>query len=135
MDDLRRQIRLARRRLAAQRFLSVVPRTLTITMLLAVVAILTVARRSLGFAFSKPTTDMLYSVVTPEEKYKAKNFIDTAIYRGGDLVGTWGVKSIWAMGVAGISFLMVPLAIAWAAVSIWLGRDYRRRAKQGIGSE
>lgn len=102
---------------------------------LALVAILTVARRSLGFAFSKPTSDMLYSVVTPEEKYKAKNFIDTAIYRGGDLVGTWGVRSVWGMGIAGISFLMVPLALAWAVVTIWLGRDYRRRAKQGIGSE
>ncbi len=96
---------------------------------LAVVAALTVARRALGFGFSKPTTDMLYSVVTPEEKYKTKNFIDTAVYRGGDVVGTWAIKLMSALGMAGISIVMLPFAVLWAVVSLWLGRDYRRRAK------
>ena len=96
---------------------------------LAVVAILTVARRALGFGFSKPTTDMLYSVVTPEEKYKTKNFIETAVYRGGDVVGTWTVKLMSALGTAGIALLMLPFAAIWAVVALWLGRDYRRQAK------
>jgi AAA family ATP:ADP antiporter len=96
---------------------------------LAVIAILTVARRAVGFGFSKPATDMLYSVVTPEEKYKTKNFIDTAIYRGGDVIGTWFIKSMSAIGIAGISVVMVPIAIYWAFVSLWLGRDYKRKAK------
>jgi AAA family ATP:ADP antiporter len=96
---------------------------------LAVVAILTVARRAVGFGFSKPGTDMLYSVVTPEEKYKTKNFIDTAIYRGGDVIGTWFIRSMSALGIAGISVVMIPIAIFWAFVSLWLGRDYKRRAK------
>jgi AAA family ATP:ADP antiporter len=97
---------------------------------LAVVAVLTVIRRSLGFAFSKPTTDMLYSVVTPEEKYKAKNFIDTVIYRGGDLIGTWTLRPIIsAFGIAGTSVIMVPFAAIWAGIALWLGRDYRRRAE------
>jgi AAA family ATP:ADP antiporter len=96
---------------------------------LAAVAVLTVARRALGFGFSKPTTDMLYSVVTPEEKYKTKNFIDTAVYRGGDVVGTWAVKLMSALGIAGISIVMLPFAILWAIVALWLGRDYRRQAR------
>ena len=98
---------------------------------LMAVAVLTVIRRALGFGFTKPSTDMLYSVVTPEEKYKAKNFIDTAIYRGGDVVGTWTVKVLSAvgMGMAAISVLMVPFAIASAFIALWLGRDYKRRAK------
>jgi AAA family ATP:ADP antiporter len=97
---------------------------------LAVVAVLTVARRALGFGFSKPTTDMLYSVVTPEEKYKTKNFIDTAVYRGGDVVGTWAIKLMSTLGVAGISLVMLPFALIWAVVALWLGRDYRRQAKE-----
>ena len=97
---------------------------------LAVVAILTVARRALGFGFSKPTTDMLYSVVTPEEKYKTKNFIDTAVYRGGDVVGTWTIKLLAALGITGISLVLLPFAVIWAAVSLWLGRDYRRQARE-----
>ena len=96
---------------------------------LAVVAILTIVRRAVGFGFSKPSTDMLYSVVTPEEKYKTKNFIDTAIYRGGDVIGTWFIKLMSALGIAGISLVMVPIAIYWAFVSLWLGRDYKRKAK------
>jgi AAA family ATP:ADP antiporter len=98
---------------------------------LIAVAVLDVVRRGLGFGFAKPSTDMLYSVVTPEEKYKTKNFIDTAIYRGGDVVGTWTIRllSILGMGIAGISLLMVPFAAISAAVALWLGRDYRRRAR------
>lgn len=97
---------------------------------LGVVAFLTVARRALGFGFSKPTTDMLYSVVTPEEKYKTKNFIDTAVYRGGDVIGTWSVKLMSALGIAGISFVMLPFAVLWAIVALWLGNDYRRQARE-----
>ncbi len=98
---------------------------------LIAVAVLDVVRRGMGFGFAKPSTDMLYSVVTPEEKYKTKNFIDTAIYRGGDVVGTWTIRllSILGLGIAGISLLMVPFAAISAVVALWLGRDYKRKAK------
>ncbi len=98
---------------------------------LIAVAVLDVIRRGLGFGFAKPSTDMLYSVVTPEEKYKTKNAIDTAIYRGGDVVGTWAIKllSIVGMGMAAISVVMLPFALVSAIVALWLGRDYKRRAK------
>ena len=113
---------------------------------LGVVAILTIARRALGFSFSKPTTDMLYSVVTPEDKYKTKNFIDTAIYRFGDIVGTWSVNFMMGfstvgitfvgMGITGVSYVMLPFAGIWFFVSLWLGRDYKRQAlalkEQGV---
>ncbi len=98
---------------------------------LMAVAVLDVVRRGLGFGFAKPSTDMLYSVVTPEEKYKTKNAIDTAIYRGGDVVGTWSIRlmSILGLGIAGISILMVPFALISAVVALWLGREYKCRAK------
>jgi len=102
---------------------------------LAVVAIVTIVRRGLGFGLTKPTTDMLYSVVTPEEKYKTKNFIDTAVYRGGDVVGTWSISGLMSglgMGLSAISWVMVPFTALWAIIALWLGRDYKRRAKLGI---
>jgi len=100
---------------------------------LIVGASLQAARRAVGFGFSKPTMDMLYSVVTPEEKYKAKNFIDTAVYRGGDLIGTWSVKALLAtgLGVSPISLLLLPFAVAWTTLSLWLGRRYRERDASG----
>ena len=90
-------------------------------------------RRSLGFGLTKPTNDMLYSVVIPEEKYKAKNFIETAVYRGGDLIGTWSVRLLSGLGISGISLIMLPFAILWALIGLWLGRDYLRRDKLGVG--
>lgn len=102
---------------------------LAIDPVLAVVAFLTWARRGLGFSFSKPSTDMLYSVVTPEEKYKTKNFIDTAIYRFGDVVGSFSIKFMMGLGISGVSLVMLPFAVLWAGISIWLGRDYRRQAR------
>ena len=98
---------------------------------LIVVAVLDIVRRGLGFGFAKPSTDMLYSVVTPEEKYKTKNAIDTAIYRGGDVVGTWTIRllSVVGLGIAGIAIVMVPIAGISAVVALWLGREYKRKAK------
>jgi len=98
---------------------------------LMAVAVLDVVRRGLGFGFSKPSTDMLYSVVTAEEKYKTKNAIDTAVYRGSDVVGSWAIKlmSIFGMEMAMISIVLMPFAIVSAVVALWLGRDYKRQAK------
>jgi len=99
---------------------------------LMVIALITVIRRGLGFGFSKPTTDMLYSVVTPEEKYKTKNFIDTAVYRSGDLIGTWSIKGLLSAGLSipAISLVMLPFAAIWGSISLWLGRDYRKQARR-----
>jgi len=98
--------------------------------LLEVVAFLTIARRAVGFAFSKTSTDMLYSVVTLEEKYKTKNFIDTTVYRAGDVLAAWTINPvIVAVGLTSVSLIMLPFAAIWAVVSIWLGRDYRRQAR------
>ena len=102
---------------------------------LMVVAVFTVIRRGLGFGLSKPTSDMLYSVVTPEEKYKAKNFIDTTVYRGGDLLGSWTVRGMSALGIAGVSLAVLPFALAWAFAAFWLGRDYRRRDRLAAAAE
>jgi AAA family ATP:ADP antiporter len=89
------------------------------------VAAVQAVRRAIGFGLSKPTNDMLYSVVTPEEKYKSKNFIDTAVYRGGDLIGTWTVRALWGLGFAGISIIMLPFAALWVAIALWVGKAYR----------
>ncbi|MCH7636758.1 MAG: MFS transporter [Proteobacteria bacterium] len=108
---------------------------LAINPVFLVVAVLQALRRGIGFGLAKPTHVMLYSVVTPKEKYKAKNFIDTVVYRGGDLIGTLSVKFMWAMGISGIAVVMLPFAVVWIVIALWLGRDYLRRDKLGIGAE
>ena len=95
-----------------------------------VITVFHVVRRALGFGFSKPTNDMLYSLVTPEAKYKAKNFIDTTVYRGWDVVSTWTISSLGTIGGIGMSviaMICVPVAIAWMAIVRWIGGEYGRR--------
>jgi len=102
---------------------------LTVNPVFIVLAALQVARRSLTFGLGKPTSDMLYTVVSPEEKYKAKNFTETALYRGGDLVGAWVVRMMGGLGLSGISLACVPIAVVWSVIAFWLGKDYKRRDK------
>lgn len=81
-------------------------------------------RRAGNFALARPAREVLFTVLPREDKYKAKSFIDTFVYRAGDQVGAWSYALLgWiGLGLAGISFVAVPLALGWAALSLWLGR-------------
>jgi AAA family ATP:ADP antiporter len=88
-----------------------------------VVVAVQVLRRAGNYAIMRPGREMLYVVLSKEEKYKAKNFIDTVIYRGGDAVSAWVYAGMLALGLsgAGIALVAVPLACAWAWISFRLG--------------
>ena len=107
---------------------------LAINPVFAVIAVLQVLRRSLGFGFSKPTSDMLYAVVSKEAKYKAKNFIDTAVYRAWDVVTSWTVRALGGIGLSGVAMICIPVAALWAWLALWIGREYKRRDAQANAS-
>jgi AAA family ATP:ADP antiporter len=92
-----------------------------------VIAAFQVVRRALQHGLAKPASDMLYSVVSRESKYKAKNFIETAVWRGGDVVATWTIRSLSGIGLGGVALACIPIAIVWSLLAFWIGRDYRRR--------
>ena len=96
--------------------------------MLAVLIVFGVARRAGEFAISKPVRETLFTVVPREDKYKAKNFIDTVVYRGGDTTAGWVFSGLRTLGLSlpAISFAMVPVAVAWAAVSLYLGRQHAK---------
>ena len=89
-----------------------------------------VLRRVGEYALSKPAREVLFTVVSREEKYKAKNFIDTAISRAGDASTGWLVSGIKALGVttAQISWVLVPLMFLWAWLGRWLAGQQSGRA-------
>lgn len=93
-----------------------------------------VARRVGNFALARPTREVLFTVVSREDKYKAKNFIDTVVYRAGDQIGSWAYAFLLflGLGMTGISLVAVPLSIAWVASSLWLGRRQEERAKAAV---
>ncbi|HET7039964.1 MAG TPA: MFS transporter, partial [Gemmatimonadales bacterium] len=83
-----------------------------------------VLRRAAEYAVAKPTRELLYTVITREDKYKAKNFIDTFVYRAGDQIAAWSYTGLLAagLGMAAVSFVMAPVAAVWLVLALWLGR-------------
>jgi len=100
------------------------------------IATVQVLRRAGNYAIAKPGREMLFTVVPRMQKYKAKNFIDTVVYRGGDAIAGWAYAGLGAvgLGVTGASLVAVPLALAWAAIGyrlgIWQGARARHQSKE-----
>ena len=87
-------------------------------------AVFTVLRRATNFSLTNPAMETLFTVVPREDKYKAKSFIETFIYRGGDQIAAWTYAGLAALGLglAGIAFAAVPVSGVWLALAVWLGR-------------
>jgi AAA family ATP:ADP antiporter len=97
---------------------------------LSIIVVVQILRRAGNYAIMRPGREMLYVVLGREEKYKAKNFIDTVIYRGGDAVSAWAYAGLLAVGLSGsgISLVAVPLACAWVWISFSLGKHQEKIA-------
>ncbi|MEQ1575167.1 MAG: MFS transporter [Vicinamibacterales bacterium] len=99
----------------------------------AIVVGFTVLRRASNFSFARPTREVLFTVVSREDKYKAKSLIDTVVYRLGDQVGAWASSGIAmaGLGAGAIAWAAVPLGVAWVGNAWWLGRRQDRMSKSG----
>ncbi|WP_260294181.1 NTP/NDP exchange transporter [Sedimenticola hydrogenitrophicus] len=92
---------------------------------LLVLLLVQIIRRAGNYAIMRPAREMLYVVLTREEKYKAKNLIDTVVYRSGDALSAWvyaGMRSL-GMSLTGVALVAVPLALLWAWIAFGLGRQ------------
>ena len=86
-----------------------------------------VLRRAGNFALAVPSREVLYTVLPRRDKYKAKNFNDTFVYRAGDQIGAWSFAGFGALGLgtAAMAWSMVPVSAVWMGVALWLGRRQR----------
>jgi AAA family ATP:ADP antiporter len=92
-----------------------------------------VLRRAGNFAFTRPTREVLFTVVAREDRYKAKSFLDTVIYRTGDQLGAWTYAGLTTAGfaISGVSAVAVPLSLLWLINGLWLGARQEKLARQG----
>ena len=97
---------------------------------LAVVLVLQVTQRWMNFAVANPARQVFFTVVTREEKYKAKNMIDVVVYRGSDALYGWVFDTLQALGLklGAIALVALPVTAAWLVLSLSLGRMQERRA-------
>jgi AAA family ATP:ADP antiporter len=105
---------------------------LALAPVMIVLVLYQVLRRAANFAFARPTREVLFTVVPREDRYKAKSFLDTVIYRTGDQIGAWAYAGLGVIGLGmpGISAVAVPLSLVWLLNSVWLGRRQERLAPQ-----
>lgn len=125
--------RLALRNFQTSKILSAVPLMIAVLFLavgmstsLAMVTLMAIAHRAGHFSFLTPVRESLFTLVSYDDKYKSKNFIDTIIFRGSDAVSGWAVSLLFQahlswmwLGVVGFA-----LAVAWGVVGYFLGRRF-----------
>jgi ATP:ADP antiporter, AAA family len=92
---------------------------------LAVLIVFQALRRAVEYAIARPVREILFTVVGRLQKYKAKNFIDTVVSRGGDALGGWFTDTLRALG-AGI-FHIAAFAIPFAMIAAFMGYALGRR--------
>jgi ATP:ADP antiporter, AAA family len=97
---------------------------------LAVVVTVLAIERTITFALANPAIKVLYTLVEPEEKYKAQNFNDTVVFRGGDAASAWALNGLRALGLGlgSVVAVTLPAALAWLGLSLALGRQHAARA-------
>ena len=103
---------------------------------LAVIVVFQVLRRAGEYAITKPARELLFAVLDRERKYKAKNFIDTVVFRGGDMASGWLLTGLKALGltVVALAAVAIPVALAWLTLSWFLGcrQEALARGTRGV---
>jgi len=95
---------------------------------LVLFAAVQVAQRALNYGVLGPAKEMLFTVVDRETKYKSKNFIDTAVYRGSDVAASWVFKGLSSSGlsIAQMTWVYLPVMGLWTWGAWRLGGLYAR---------
>ncbi|SFK81864.1 NTP/NDP exchange transporter [Lysobacter sp. cf310] len=96
----------------------------------AVLAVVMVVRRAGEYAFVRPGREMLFTSVPTQAKYKAKNFIDSVVYRGADAVSGWAKALVDALAQhpALAALIGAAIALTWACTGYGLARAQARQA-------
>jgi len=105
---------------------------------LLVIQGLQVVRRVAQYAIARPSREICFTVVEQGSRYKAKNVVDTVVYRFGDVSSAWGQAGLRALGfgMGGAVAVGLGASVAWGAVAALLGRRYEQlRAQQSQSQE
>jgi len=91
---------------------------------LYVLAAAQILYRSGNHAIQKPSREILFTEVSDNERYQGKNFIDTAVYRGGDALSGWGFAALTTIGLSlsAIAFVAIPIALLWSYSGYLIGK-------------
>jgi AAA family ATP:ADP antiporter len=110
---------------------------LMFTSALFAVAAFQACQRAANFGISNVARESLWPVVSREEKFKAKNIVDGAVFRGADFVNAFiytGLAKVLAVQPT-LAAIAVVLSGGWAALSFGLGRAQEKRSREAAGQK
>jgi ATP:ADP antiporter, AAA family len=94
---------------------------------------LQVVRRVAQYAIARPSREICFTVVEQSDRYKAKNLIDTVVYRFGDVSSAWmqaGLRAV-GYGLGGTVAVGVGATLLWGAAAAHLGHNYEELRRRG----
>jgi AAA family ATP:ADP antiporter len=103
----------------------------------AMLSAVQIVTRGLSFSFVKPARESLFTLVDRESRYKAKNFIDTVVYRGGDMATSWTYLALAGagLGLPALAGLWAGVAIIWGLVVLWIIHLQRAPTRAQLAAE
>jgi len=99
---------------------------------LATLVAVQVTTRIATHGLTRPARELLFTVVSRDDKYRAKNAIDTFVFRLGDTGSAWLYRGLVAAHAGGgaVVAASIPLSLTWLALALVLGAGFRRRTKE-----
>jgi ATP:ADP antiporter, AAA family len=97
-----------------------------------VLVVVYAVRRVGDYALTRPCRDALFTVVSREEKYKAKSLIDTFVYRGGDATSGSLYQALTGplgAGPAAVGWVGAAISALWTLLALGLGRAQEERGR------
>lgn len=123
-------------KLGMSKTIALVPAVITVMLLglalapmIWVVVGLQIVRRAGNYSITRPCREMLFTRLDRESRYKAKNVIDVAVYRGGDMIFAWmftGLTQGLGLGLGAVAAVGAVVAALWATIALYLGRSFER---------
>ena len=94
---------------------------------LGLLMVVLVVGKTATHGLTRPSRELLFTVISREDKYRAKNAIDTVGYRLGDFSGAWLGEGLAAAASGALVGGAAVLGVAWIALATLLGAGFRRR--------
>jgi AAA family ATP:ADP antiporter len=103
---------------------------------LAIMRWVKTAENSVDYSLMNTVRQMLFLPTTREEKYKAKQVIDSFVVRTGDVLSAAVVyvgTTFLALSVSQFAWLNVALVLVWLLLAVLTGREFNRRVASAPG--
>ena len=100
---------------------------------LLVIAGFQAVQRASNFGIANLARESMWTVVSPAEKFKAKNIVDGTVFRGADAINAQVFNlfsKVMALSVPVIAVISGVIAAGWLLLSLWLGREQERRTRK-----